>query len=303
MDKIKNKILELVEEGMTSKDLITNLRLNEEELKQKISLLQKEGHNITKQFFYNGTQKYILQKSIPDNITHILASPKNGEFKAIAASDYHIGNKKQNLDYLERIYEFAIKNDIHIIFNCGDVIEGMKNKNNYNLNYHEQIETLLEYHPFDENIISFIVLGNHDADLIRSTGLDLNTIINENRSDLISLGYNPTKIGINNNEILMCHTANQIRNIPAKLKLTGHGHRYHFGIHNGEPSLYLPTASNNLYDDFPPGFIYINFELINGIFTKGTFYFYTFGKKNIIRTCYDKYNYESSYPKQKTLYK
>lgn len=301
--KRRERILKLIEQNWTANEIMKILNINDEKLKEEICTLQKEGHNITKQFFYNGKQKYVLQKSVPDNITHILASPKNGEFHAIAASDYHLGNKRQNIDYIKIIYEFAAKNDIHIIFNCGDIIEGMVNKNYYNQDYYEQIENLLTNHPFDENILSFVVLGNHDADLLRNTGLDLNTIINENRSDLISLGYNPATIGIHNNEILMCHAANEIRNRDAKLKLTGHGHRYHFGIHNCEPSIYLPTASDNIYDDYPPGFVHLNFELNNGLFTKGTFHFYTFNRKHEIKTCYDKYNYETSYPKQKTLRK
>lgn len=300
----KEKILKLISENETPETILKKLKINEEILKKEIENLKLDGHNITRQFYYNGMQKYILQKAVPDNITHIIGVPKNGIFRALATSDYHIGSKKQNIQYINRVYEFASNNDIHIIFNCGDLVEGMLNTNFHHSHY-EQIEYLLENHPYDENIISLISLGNHDANLIRTEGLDIHTIINQNRNDLVSLGYGPSKIGIYNNEILMCHIASEIKDQSSKLKLTGHGHRYHFDIDYGEPTLYVPTTSNNIYDDYPAGFVDMWFNLKDGVFTKGTFYLYLFiNRKSMIRAAYNKYNYETSYPpKQKTLQK
>ena len=302
MTKRKEKIFNLISENKTPEEIIKKLKITNDILKQEIESLKLDGHNIIRQFYYNGKQKYVLQKSVPDNITHILGVPKNGIFRALATSDYHIGSKKQNIQYINRVYEFASDNDIHLIFNCGDMIEGIMNTNFHQTHY-EQIEYFLENHPYDENIISFISLGNHDADLIRTEGLDLHKIINQNRNDLVSLGYGPSTIGIYNNDILMCHIASEIKEESAKLKLTGHGHRYHLDIDYGQPTLYVPTASNNIYDNYPPGFVDMWFNLKDGVFTKGTFYLYLFlNRKNMIRASYNKYNYETSYrEKQKTL--
>lgn len=302
MTKRQDEILKLIYENETPETILKKLKIKNETLKKEINTLKLEGHNIIRQYYYNGMQKYILQKAIPDNITHIIGVPKNGIFRALATSDYHIGSKKQNIQYINRVYDFAKENDIHIIFNCGDLVEGLLNTNFHNSHY-DQIEYLLENHPYDESIISFITLGNHDSDLIRTEGLDLHTIINQNRNDLVSLGYGPSKIGIYNNEILMCHIASEIKNENAKLKLTGHGHRYHLDIDYGQPTLYLPTTSNNIYDGYPPGFVDMWFNLNDGVFTKGTFYLYLFlNRKTMIKASYDKYNYENSYiPKQKTL--
>ena len=304
MTNIKEEILRLILENEMPETIIQELGITDEILKKEINILKLEGHNIKRQFYYNGMQKYILQKSVPDNITHIVGVPKNGIFRALATSDYHIGSKKQNIQYINRVYEFANDNDIHIIFNCGDLVEGLLNSNFHHSHY-DQIEYMLENHPYDEKIISFIALGNHDADLIRTEGLDLHTIINQSRNDLVSLGYGPSKIGINNNEIIMCHTSSQIKNESAKLKITGHGHRYHFDIDYGEPTLYLPTTSNNIYDNYPPGFIDMWFNINDGIFTKGTFFLYIFqNRKTIVRVSYEKYNYETSFsPKIKKLSK
>jgi len=300
MTKRKDKILELVTDGVTREEVIRKLKISDQIFRKQIVDLQREGHNIIRQIYYNGIQKYVLQKSIPDNISHIIGVPKNGLFRVIAASDYHIGSKRQNIQFLNRIYEFANNNDIHIILNCGDLIEGLLNTP-FHTSYYDQIEYLLENHPHDENITNLIVLGNHDADLLKNTGLDLHKILNENRNDLISLGYGPQKIGILNNEIIMCHSAKDIRNDHAKLKLTGHGHRYHFNVDNGEPTIFLPTASNNIYDDFPPGFIDIQIEIKDGLFYKGTFYFYTLKRNQVIKICYTKFHYENSYPTQEKI--
>ncbi|MBR2834000.1 MAG: metallophosphoesterase [Bacilli bacterium] len=302
MTKRKEKILELILENESPEIIKKKLKINDETLKKEIQNLKLEGHNIQRQFYYNGKQKYVLQKSVPDNITHIVGVPKNGIFRALATADYHIGSKKQNIQYINRVYEFANDNDINIIFNCGDIVEGLLNTN-FHKTHFEQIEYLLENHPHDDNILSFISLGNHDSDLIRTEGLDLHTIINQNRNDLISLGYGPCKINIFNNQIIMCHVASEIKQNHAHLKLTGHGHRYHLDIDNSEPTLYVPTASNNIYDEYPPGFVDMWFNIKDGSFTKATFYLYLFiNRKSMIRASCDKYNYETSFPqKQKKL--
>lgn len=296
--KRKDKILELTTIGATPEEITRTLKISDDILKKEICLLQRDGHNITRQFYYNGVQKYVIQKGVPDNITHILGTPKNGIFRAIGASDYHIGSKKQNLNYIKRIYEFAIENDIHIIFNCGDLVEGLLNTN-FHQSHYEQIEYLLENHPYNDRIISFISLGNHDSDLVRTTGLDLHTILNQNRNDLVSLGYGINELNIGNNKILMCHHANKIKEENAHLKLTGHGHRYHFLNHNNQPMPCLPTASNNIHDSYPPGFVDIQLEITEGKIIKGTFFFYMFNKKQLIRANYDTFNYETSFISQK----
>ena len=297
MLKRQEKILELIQSSQSKEEITKELKIKDEILKKDINELTLIGFNITRQFFYDGTQKYILKKDIPNQITPILGIPKDGTFRAIATSDYHIGSNRENLKYVQKIYDFAKEEDIHIILNGGDLVEGMLN-NHIHKSHYEQIEYLLENHPYDSKILNFITLGNHDESLIKDTGIDLHTILNTQRDDLVSLGYGINNIGINKEKITMCHIANNLKHINSKLKLTGHGHRYQFKVAYGMPTVFLPTLSNEVKDGYPPGFVEINIDIKDGFFTKANFILYTVKQKGFTRVSNSSFNYENNHPEK-----
>ena len=143
MNEVQEKILEFAMAGQTLEEMSKTLNIPKREIKAHINELRRIGYNIVRQFYYNGVQKYYLDKSVPEDGINLLGVPKNDTFRALAASDYHIGSTKENLDYINMIYEFAINNGIHIIFNGGDLIEGHLNRHKHQTR-EEQIEYLLE---------------------------------------------------------------------------------------------------------------------------------------------------------------
>lgn len=266
------KLLDLIKEDKNTEEICQQLNINERQLKNRLMSLKRSGFNIQREFFYNGTQRYILSKDLPTAPIRIYDVPEN-LFRALAISDLHIGSKFDNLSYLEMAYEYCLQNDIHIIINGGDLIQGTLGPRRFP-KLEEQILFLLENYPFDERILNFIVLGNHDADLINVIGMDLHTILTENRLDLISLGYGVQKLAIGEENITLAHTALDLRNVYAKLKITGHGHRFQFKVKHNEPSLFLPTLSDDIKDGFLPGMVEINLLLKEGCFRKGIFRYF-----------------------------
>ena len=291
-------ILKLITEGKEIEEILTSLKITREQLNKEITEIRRIGHNIKREIYYNGTQKFALQKSTPRNITHILDVPENGVFRVLAASDYHIGSTKENIKYIKQMYTFAVQNDIHIILNAGDLIEGIMN-NTKHKNYFEHIEYLLETLPKEQNLLTLITLGNHDESLVKNTGLDLHTILNQNREDIISLGYDVNKIGVGNEEILMSHIAKKVCSMSSRLKITGHGHRYNFDISYGNPTLYLPTLSTDIKEGFAPGFVDMQITMKEGYFSKSSFLFYTIRQNQLTKSAIGTFDYETSCNSQK----
>ena len=303
MTELQEKILEFTMFGQTLEEMSNTLNIPKREIKVEINELRRIGYNIVRQFYYNGVQKYYLDKSVPEDYTNILGIPKNDTFRALASSDYHIGSVKENLDYINILYEFAINNCIHVIFNGGDLIEGHLNRHKHQTR-EEQISYLLEKHPKDDSIINFITLGNHDADLIKHTGIDLHTILNLYRDDLVSLGYGINKIKLRYDDIILSHIASDVTKTNAKLKITGHGHRYQFKVAYGMPTLFLPTLSNEIKDGFPPGFVDINIDIKDGKFAKGVFTYYIIINNKPLRVSNSVFNYETDFisNREKTMH-
>ncbi len=263
------RLLDLIKENIKTEDICQQLNINKEQLKNRLFALKRSGFNIQREFFYDGTQRYILSKKPPTSPVRIYDVQEN-LFRALAISDLHIGSKFDNLSYLEMAYEYCLQNDIHIIINGGDLIQGTLGPRRFS-KLEEQILFLLENYPYDEQILNFIVLGNHDADLISVIGMDLHTILTENRLDLISLGYGVQKLAIGEENITLAHTALDLRNVYGRLKITGHGHRFQFKVKHNEPSLFLPTLSDDVKDGFLPGMVEIDLLLKEGCFRKGVF--------------------------------
>ena len=99
----------------------------------------------------------------------------------IVISDTHFGSIFESIEYLEMVYEYAVKNGIKYIFHCGDLIEGEeyydsgRSKWEYR-NIYLQIEHILNDYCYDESIKNIILLGNHDVKSLKVRGIDLNDV-------------------------------------------------------------------------------------------------------------------------------
>ena len=65
------------------------------------------------------------------------------------------------MNYTYGMFDFAVANGFNVILNGGDIIEGdVKPRND--LNVLQQAEYFINEYPFDENIKTYALLGNHD---------------------------------------------------------------------------------------------------------------------------------------------
>ncbi|HIU40570.1 MAG TPA: metallophosphoesterase [Candidatus Aphodocola excrementigallinarum] len=91
----------------------------------------------------------------------------------MATSDLHIGNVKSDEEAIDTIYNYCIKNKIHVIVNCGDIVDGTFSKKGCFLPPEEQVEYLIKNYPFDKSIFNLYTLGGHDASLCTLKNLSI----------------------------------------------------------------------------------------------------------------------------------
>ena len=130
----------------------------------------------------------------------------------IVISDMHINSDiDASLYNLNLIYEYANNNDIRIILNLGDFIDGHFIQYNSKLEQFklndELVNNVISKLPKDDRIINLLLGGNHDR-LVMNQGINVIEKISNERMDYASLNYDHSMLRVGNS-ILGLHHINR----------------------------------------------------------------------------------------------
>lgn len=179
-------------------------------------------------------------------------------YNLIVISDLHIGSNEERFDLLEKIYDYAINNNIKTIINLGDLVDGKTSK----LNIDKQLDLLFKNYPYEENIKNIILLGNHDFHSLYYDNYDIADCLKE-RKDFINAGYGIGYINIYNKYIGLFHNLSLLKvkrlDFYPFMNLYGHRHSYKVNI-GDELNIKIPTLSNKTHNDSLPSFLDIKLE-------------------------------------------
>lgn len=290
MTDLTKQLLKLMTEGKTINEISEQMGLSNKQLFNIISTIENKGFEFNRKYYYNGDIIYIPNNSFFEESkkgVDIITSSKEQYFEALVISDLHIGSIKERLDLLNEVYNYCAKEGIHIIINCGDVIDGMYGifeKIHDNIN--DQIDYAVKNYPFDKNILNFVTLGDHDYDAMKRYGQNFARVLQSYRHDIVSLGYGIGQINIKNDNIFVRHPSDNFKELKLNtinkfFSLNGHSHRMGLNTANNGTTVNVPALSNMLYDSKPmiPSAVKIKLEFKNGFINKGTFVQILFDKQ------------------------
>jgi len=281
MSELSVKVLGLIEEGFTINAICEMLNLSRKQLYNILRGLRMLGIEFNKKYYYDGETVYVPKKDLSwdtkKNTVNIITNHDCNEFKAMVISDLHIGNQQESVDAWNKIYEYCIINNIHIVIIAGDFLDGINiGASSYkkHTNSLDQMRYAVNNYPFDKNIINFITFGNHDIDSLTSYGIDFSIYLRNFRPDIVPIGYGHGRINIKNDRIFITHplgiNSNNGVELPNNyLLIRGHHHINKSIIGNsGNCSLTVPTLSNlfTSQDIFLPGAMILNVKFKNGFF-------------------------------------
>lgn len=273
-------IFEMISEGDSLNEMAQNLRLSPRQVHQKIQKLISDGYFINTLYFDDGNIRYVLEEN-DEKHTISLSLNDSTKFKALVVSDIHAGNELENLSYLYKTYDYARDNDIHVILNCGDLIDGNFTRGTQVIsNIDEQIERVIDSYPHDNNILNIMCYGNHDFSSYEC-GRDIASAISKRRPDLISGGYGFSLINIERDQVVLSHPLNNIsfKPLPNKLILEGHHHRMLVKINRNNFVINVPPLSDLCFGcQENPGMIEMQLLFGSGFIHSG--YFKHIGVKN-----------------------
>ncbi len=261
MTDINFKLLNLIKAGKSNEEICNELCITKRELKNRIQSIKNEGFNITKVYNYSGNQNYYFNKEYleREQIIKINNDLNRKNFRAVAIADTHIGHNKYNMKYLYLIYDYCIKQNINIVYHCGDLLQGDKQ---CIITPQEQLEEVVEKYPKEKSILTFLAFGNHEESFLEEYGINLKAVIERYRDDIIPLGYGEQIIETPiNDDIVICHTNHGFES--NGVRLCGHSHRYKFVADDYNPTITVPTLSDFLHTNDYPGAVEILLESEN----------------------------------------
>lgn len=306
MTNTNEKLLEFIRQGSNLNELAAALNLSKKQIFNRLNSIKYEGYNIGVDVLDTGSLSYhiINDTFLKSSHSAKLKLSKNS-MRLMIISDLHIGSALDNIDRLNLIYEYCANNDIHIIINCGDLIDGTIGGEKRIKDVNEQIEEVISKHPFDNNIMNFVCFGNHDYSTLYA-GIDIEKILLKNRQDFMPLGYGYGLINVGNTQIILNH---YIKAVPinlerqeiynGKIVLAGHKHRMKTSSSRYKLCINVPTLSDIIFPEKPslPGAIDMNvtfnearqFEcakfshlIVTDKIYLASFYVYNFSQKALI---------------------
>lgn len=246
------RVLELIKENHSIDEIQNELALSNREFSDVLKYLKDYGYNFSKTYHSDGKIIIKLNKTLNFNDnkkTRIVVKDKI--LKSIFISDLHIGSIYERPDLLRKVYEYASSHDIHIIFNCGDVIEGIYPDSPtplLNTTLSSQLKKVLRVYPEYPGITNFILYGNHDYHSMQEEGIDVSRILETKRYDLVSLGYGESTILLKDDAISIVHNLkkSQTQQVNSDVAITfkGHSHKSKNSFKE-EKKIFVPTLSDD----------------------------------------------------------
>ncbi len=268
------QLLQMIKEGYTVNEMAERLNLSNRQLYNHITLLRNKGFKFDRKYYYNGDIVYLPITYYNQNAgkegVDIITETDSEEFRILLISDLHIGCEKQRLDLLDMSYDYCVKNGIHTIFNCGDLINGTFGAKNIHDDVSEQIDYFIKKYPHDKSILNFAVLGNHDVSSLLSLGLDFQEVLLSYRHDIVPLGYGEGIINIKNDKFILRHPIKEVgdKDIQSSDEVIFKGHHHRMGILTLRNSMLVEVpalsdvfmSSNEVF----PGALDITFKFSRG---------------------------------------
>jgi hypothetical protein len=167
-------------------DQITKLNLSPEDAKKLIRNFKQKDH--TKIYKYK--------------------HGRSNKFKIAIVGDVHIGNKSCNKEALKDFYKRAHEqHGVTKFYQVGDLTDGLHVHRGmvyeqYAVGLDAQVEDLVKHYPELKGCTTYFITGNHDLWSHSNVGVDLGSIVEAKRDDMIYLGPEQADIKVAKNTTL-----------------------------------------------------------------------------------------------------
>lgn len=274
----RNGIISMNELTTQIMDMINNGKRNNE-ICEKLNIDYKTLYYELKKV------KYFKRSYDNECLKNIVFNNNEGEIRFLVISDMHFGNSLENIEVINRAFNYAKSRGINVILCCGDFIDGTFSKGKKIVElYFKQFEHFALNYPYDKDIVTFGVGGNHDYSIKLKNDLDFIKFCNMYRDDVVVESYANSILNLGEDTILLHHYIEGFKKFKntSKIILNGHRHKYSVNYINNKKSLniYVPTLSNLV--QVVPEALELDLNIENNIIVNVNVREICFGNRDII---------------------
>lgn len=118
--------------------------------------------------------------------------------------DTQINSKYTQLTHLHRLYDIYAEEGIDTVYHTGDIDEGEQMRKGhqyecYNQGVDDHVDEIVANYPLHDGITTRFVTGNHDASMLKLSGVNIGTMIANRRPDMQYLGQDSAVIQLTDN--------------------------------------------------------------------------------------------------------
>lgn len=291
-NELTSKIMTLINMGKCNKEICKELNIDYKTLYYELKKVKNFNRDFNRKYNIDGSMVGQDSKNKQNNV---LSIGNFNELKILVISDLHFGNSLENIDAVNRAFNYAKGRGINIILCCGDFIDGAFSKVKQIVErYFKQFEHFALDYPYDKNIITFGVGGNHDYSIKFTDDFDFIKFCKKYRDDVVVDNYCNSLLKMGNDSIQMYHEIKGIHKLMSSASVVLNGHRHKFDINyiknKNYLNIYVPTLSNLIQT--VPEALELDLSLENGIIVNVNVKEICFGNRDIILSEKD-YNFSN----------
>ena len=252
MNALEKLVFDLLKNGVSLNKIQDTLNLSNEVFLTTIKNIRANYPYLERELDSSGTY-FLKPTTFIDSSNRVRIKMYKDSIRMLHISDLHIGNKNDRLDLLDTVYDHAKLKGIHYITNTGDIIENIcyLKQNKLRLKTLKgQIYSFIKNYPYDKDIHTITIFGNHD---VTPEDIDIAQIINEERHDIIPLGYGEGFIDLKEDSIKLEHnltTSNKHHNTSSPITFRGHSHKTKYDLRRDNALIFVPALSDALPSNY-----------------------------------------------------
>lgn len=251
MSENTKRLLELINQQKTINEISDILGISHKKIFNYLTMIRNKGFDFDRKYYDTGDIMYVPRKSVVNktqNGVNVITDKDSTSYTALVISDTHLGSGFEIQGVMDKVYNFCASEGIHNILFTGDILDGTYNKISPKISDpYEQIEYFLKIYPFDKNILTFSVLGDHDYSILRITGQDFSKVLDSYRHDIVHLGYGYGYLNIKDDSIGLRHSIKGVSGgsfDDGNLMFLGHTHNFKMSPSSKKNVIYVPSLSN-----------------------------------------------------------
>ncbi len=185
--------------------ILNKLYLSEQELLDYLNIINLNSNQKTPIMYVNGQPKIVYSKR--EYGIHNFECAKK-KIKIMLVSDKHIDHSDYKVNYINEVYNEAIKRGVDYVFDLGDILNGpltrVHNRSKVKTGTLEgSLEQLVKYHP--HVIPTYFVTGNHDLKFMLTDSCNIGKLIETECKNMVFLNNLFAAVNIGNLRINLSH--------------------------------------------------------------------------------------------------